>query len=71
MENKQKDKIIEEAEILQDLYDEGYVDFTGDEDDLTLHANMTGRGLIDIYKRGYEKALQSQKDKIKEEKNDN
>lgn len=51
-----KEELKKEKEILQYLYDKGFVDFSGDEDEPVLHANVTGRGLIDIFQAGQEKS---------------
>jgi len=54
-----------EEKILQFLYgSESYIDFTGDEDGI-LHANLTGRGLIDIFKAGYRKKEEDVKKAVK------
>ena len=48
---------MNEKEIIRYLYDEGYIDFTRDEnEELTLHANTTGKGLIEIFRAGYGKS---------------
>lgn len=48
------EKPLSEKEILQYLYDEGNIDFSGDEDDLTLHYDTTNKGLINMFRFGYE-----------------
>ena len=39
-----------EKEIIQKLYDEGYLDFSGEEDNLIPHADLTLKGILWVYK---------------------
>jgi len=50
-----QEKTLSEVEILQYLYEQGLVDFTGDEEDLTLHSDTTGKDLLNIFRAGYKK----------------
>ncbi len=55
--NKIKEKVLKEEEVLNELYEKGYIDFSGTEKNPALHSSLTGRSLINIYKEGYKKAL--------------
>ena len=67
---KTKNELEEEKEILQDLYDEGMIDFEGDEEDLTMQVPInivgTGKFVVDVYKKGVKKAKQRFLELIKE-----
>lgn len=53
-------KELKDTDILQKLYDEGMIDFEGDEDDLIMQVPTniikTGKFVIDVYRKGYEQA---------------
>ncbi len=59
---------MEDRDILQELYDKGMIDFEGDEEDLTMQVptNIVGTGkfVVDVYKAGYEKAMEYHKEQI-------
>lgn len=66
MTNKKEIKTLRDAEILQYLYEEGLIDITGEGTNLTLYSDTTGKGLLNIFKAGYKKAKQQDKEFIKD-----
>ena len=64
-----QEKTLSEVEILQYLYEQGLVDFTGDEEDLTLHSDTTGKGLLNIFRAGYKKGKKDIAKEILDEAN--
>ena len=62
-----KEKTLSEVEILQYLYEQGLVDFTGDEGDLILHSDTTGKDLLNIFRAGYKKGKKDIAKEILEE----
>ena len=63
---------MDSNKILQILYDEGIIDFEGDEDNLIMNVPTnivkTGQFVVDVFRVGYKKTLKVIDGMIKEQK---